>query len=99
MPHLMRLRNNLSEEELAILAISNEHPDIVKKVADQVGINYTVLLEKNNMPEPFGIERIFGVSGIPSAFYIEPDGKIKVATSGLTTLSEIKAIIKAEKPK
>jgi hypothetical protein len=51
------------------------------------------------MPEPFGVMRIFSTTGIPSAFYINPEGKVKLATSGLTKLSEIKAIIKAEQPK
>ncbi|MCP4260630.1 MAG: DUF4432 family protein [Planctomycetes bacterium] len=98
-PHLIELRKTFDEDELAILAISNEHIDIVNKVLAKVKINYTVLLEKDDMPEPFGVMRIFSTTGIPSAFYIGPEGKIKLATSGLTKLSEIKAIIKAEQPK
>jgi len=98
-PHLMKLRNTFDEDELAILAITNEHPDIVKKVVDKVKMNYTILLEKDDMPEPFGVMRIFSTTGIPSAFYINPEGKVKLATSGLTKLNEIKAIIKAEQPK
>lgn len=99
MPHLIELRKTVSEDELAILAISNEKKAIVKKVVEKVGINYTVLLEKDDMPEPFGVMRIFRTTGIPCGFYIDPVGKIKLATSGLTTISEIKAILKAEQPK
>jgi peroxiredoxin len=99
MPHLIELQKTIDEDEFAVLAISNEERDLVKKVVDQVGINYTVLLEKDDMPDPFGVMRIFRTTGIPCGFYIDPVGKIKLATSGLTTISEIKAILKAEQPK
>ena len=69
-----------------------------KKVVDEVGINYTVLLETGEMPEPFGVMRIYKTTGIPCSFYIDPEGKIKLATSGMTTAREIKAILKAERP-
>jgi peroxiredoxin len=98
-PHLIELRKTFSEDELVVLGISNENRDLVKKVVDKVGINYTVLLEKDDMPEPFGVMRIFRTTGIPSSFYIDPEGKVKLATSGLTTSSEIKAILKAEQPR
>lgn len=95
-PHLIALRNTVSEDKLAILAISNQKPDLVKKSVAQKKINYVVLLEKNNMPAPFGVLRIFRTSGIPCSFFIRPDGKIKLATSGLLSLSDMKAILQAE---
>jgi hypothetical protein len=98
MPHLIELRKTIDEEELVILAISNEQKAVVKRVVDQVGINYTVLLEQNDIPEPFGVMRIYKTTGIPCSFYINPDGTIKLATSGYTTSSEIKAIFNAEQP-
>ena len=98
-PHLIELQKTIDEDELVVLAISNEKRNLVKKVVDKVGINYTVLLEKDDMPEPFGVLRIFKTTGIPCSFYIDPEGKIKLATSGLTTSKDIKAILKAEQPK
>ena len=98
-PHLIELRKTIDEDELVVLGISNEKRNLVKKVVDEVGINYTVLLEKDDMPEPFGVLRIFKTTGIPCSFYIDPEGKIKLATSGLTTLRDIKNILKAEQPK
>ena len=95
-PHLIALRNTVSEDKLAILAISNQKPDLVKKFAADRKMNYTVLLEKGNMPEPFGVMRIFRTSGIPCSFFIQPDGKIKLATSGLLSLSDMKVILQAE---
>jgi peroxiredoxin len=95
-PHLIALRNTVSEDKLAILAISNQKPNLVKKSVAQKKINYVVLLEKNNMPAPFGVLRIYKTTGIPCSFFINPDGKIKLATSGLLSLGYMKAILEAE---
>jgi len=95
-PHLIELRNAVSEDKLAILAITYEKPDLIKKVAADKKMNYTVLLEQNNMPAPFGVMRIFRTTGIPCSFFIKPDGKIKLATSGLLSLGYMKAILQAE---
>lgn len=95
-PALIELRRTTSENKLAILAISNEKADVVGKfVADQM-INYTVLLDKGNMPSPFGFMRIYSTTGVPCSFFIDPDGKIKLATAGLLPLRDIKAILQAE---
>jgi len=95
-PHLIALRDTVSKDKLAILAISNQKPDLVKKSVAQKKINYVVLLEQNNMPAPFGVLRIYKTSGIPCSFFIKPDGKIKLATSGLLSLRDMKAILQAE---
>jgi peroxiredoxin len=102
-PHLVELRRSISEDKLAILAISYEQPERVKKFITNYNLshinykmNYTVLFEKNNMPNPFGVLRIFGTSGIPCSFFIKPDGKIKLATSGIVQLADMNAILQAE---
>jgi len=95
-PGLIELRGTIGEDKLAMLAISSDKLNAVKRfVADQ-GINYTVLLDKGNMPEPFGVMRIYSRTGVPCSFFIGPDGKIKLATSGLLSLGDIKAILQAE---
>ncbi|MCX5637499.1 MAG: peroxiredoxin family protein [Planctomycetota bacterium] len=95
-PGLVELRRTISEDKLAMLAISSDKPDVAKRfVADQE-INYTVLLDKGNMPEPFGVMRIYSRTGVPCSFFIGPDGKIKLATSGLLSLGDIRAILQAE---
>ena len=97
-PHLIELRNTVSEDKLAILAISNEGPRRVREFVTNKGMNYTVLLEKDDMPAPFGIMRIAGdrAAGIPCSFFINPEGKIKLATVGMLTLESMKAILQAE---
>lgn len=91
-PHLIKLRNIVPEDKLAMLAISFEDPGLVKRFAERRKMNYTILAaEVRNLPKPYS--RIYG---IPSSFFINPDGKIKFATEGLLTLSAIQDIFSAQ---
>ena len=90
-PHLIALRNLIGKDKLAMLAISNEKPDLVKSFVAQAKLNYTALLDQGTLPGPYNT-----INAIPSSFFIDPEGKIKLATSGLVSLSEIKAILQAE---
>jgi thiol-disulfide isomerase/thioredoxin len=89
-PHLIELRNHFSKDELTILAVSDEHPDKVKRFAESKKINYTAGTFRGQLPRPF-IE----VQTLPSAFYIDKQGKIKLGTRGIVSLAESTAIIKA----
>jgi len=93
-PYLIELRKTVSEDKLVMLAISNDKPDLLKGFVAKQRINYTVLLDKDDMPEPFGVMRIYKTLGIPCSFFIDPEGKIKLATSGLISLDEIKAVLR-----
>ncbi len=93
-PDLVKLRNGLAEDKVAMLAISAEKADLLTRFVEQK-INYTVLLDTGNMPTPFGFDRIYRTSGVPCGFFIDPRGKIILATSGLISLNELKAIIQA----
>lgn len=91
-PNLIALRNTVSTDNLAILAISTGEPaEKVINFAATNRMNYTVLLDSGNLPSPFD-----KINAIPSSFFVRPDGKIKLATSGLMSLGEIKAIIQAD---
>ena len=94
-PSLIKLRNDIPEENLAILAISDEKPDLVKRFVAAQNINYTILLDTGKMPAPFGFKRVYGTSGVPCSFFIDPEGTIKLGTGGLISLNEIKAILQA----
>jgi len=92
MPHLIALRNTIGEDKLAMLAISNERPALVENFAAQKKINYTVFSsDPRAMPAPFS-----RIKGIPCSFFIGPEGKIKLATEGLLSLGEMKAILQAD---
>ncbi len=90
-PHLIELRRAASEDDLAMLAISNEKPELVKGFVAQAQMNYTVLTDPGTLPSPYNT-----VNAIPSSFFIDRQGKIKLGTSGLISLEEIKAILQAE---
>jgi len=89
-PHLIELRKNFSRDELAILAVSSEHPNTVKRFAENRRINYTVGTQQSLGPKPFA-----DVEYLPSAFYIDKQGRIKLGTQGVVSLAESTAIIKA----
>jgi peroxiredoxin len=98
LPHLIALRNLVGEDKLAMLAISYKSaypPETTEKVKDfveQNKINYTVFsTDAGILPSPFN-----HISGIPCSFFIDSEGKIKLATEGLLSLGEIKAILQAE---
>lgn len=90
-PHLIALRDIFSADKLAILAISNESADTVKAIANDKNLNYTVISYKKALPEPFS-----NIKGIPSAFFIKPDGTLKICTEGGLQLGEMKSIILAQ---
>ena len=90
-PHLKELRNAFSKDKLAILAVSKEPTAIVKKFADEQGINYTVLPNAGSLPTPFDKEEF-----IPNSFFIDTQGKLKLAVRGIVPTADSKAIIQAE---
>jgi len=99
LPHLIALRNTVSEDELAMLAISYittmppQTTEIVKNFVEKNKvINYPVFsTDQRVMPAPFRT-----VGSIPCSFFIDPEGRIKLATEGLLTLGYMKAILQAE---
>ncbi len=97
-PGLIELRNNTDKDKLAMLAISYittgspNTTEMVKSLVERQKINYTVLsVDISDMPAPYN-----RVSGIPCSFFIDPEGKIKLATEGLLSSDIIMAIIQAE---
>jgi peroxiredoxin len=91
-PQLISLRSSVSEDKLAMLAISTEPPRLVKKFAEERNINYPVFAaDITTLPDPFS-----RIMYIPSSFFIGPQGKIKIAVSGAISVREIKAILEAE---
>jgi peroxiredoxin len=97
-PHLIALRNTIGEDKLAMLAISYksayppETTEKVKNFVEQNKINYMVFsTDMDTMPAPFN-----RITSIPCSFFIDSEGKIKLATEGLLSLGEIEAILQAE---
>ena len=90
-PHLIELRKRISEDELAMLAISNEDPATLQRYAESKGLNYTIISARSLLPAPFG-----SVEGIPAGFVVDKEGKIKLATEGVVSLTEMVQILRAK---
>ena len=89
-PHLIKLRDTLGPDKLQILAISNEPVELLKEFAGSKRINYVVATMNSPLPAPLN-----RVQGIPATFFIDPDGKLKLAAVGVVSLEEDIAIINA----
>jgi peroxiredoxin len=96
-PHLIKLRDSMPPEKLAILGISyitqsNTKQMIIDFVAKNPKINYPVLpAEESSMPQPYN-----SINSIPSSFFVDPAGKIKLATTGLLSADEVRNILRAK---
>lgn len=91
MPWLVALQNQYRAQGLEIIGVSMDDTgkDGVEKFAQQMGLNYTVLMGKDSVGEAYG-----GVQGLPTTFYIGRDGKVLDTVSGLISKSEIEDNIK-----
>jgi len=87
-PHLKELRTAFDQENLAILTISNEAPALLKTFATDQSLNYTVLTSSGDLPAPFGKAQY-----IPTSFFVDREGKFKLAGVGLVPAGDAKAIV------
>ena len=90
-PHLKELRGAYQDKDLAVLAISNEPPAVLKEFADKEGVNFTVLSGGANLAAPFG-----EVQYAPGSFFIDPRGRFKLAMTGLVPTSDAKAVLQTQ---
>lgn len=91
-PSLKTLRNMIGENKLVILAISNEPLERVKRFAQIQQLNYPVFSYDNLlMGRPYN-----QTISIPSSFFINPQGKIKIITEGTVPLEDLRAILEIE---
>ena len=94
---LSELRKTIPQDELAMLAISFLSPqnteEMVRQYVQQNNlINYPVAaVGTEAIPAPFSSSQY-----IPCAFFISPEGVIKIATLGPVTLPDMKALVKAK---
>ncbi len=89
-PHLIALREAVGEDELEIVAVSQESVDELRAFAEGAGINYVVGTVDSELPEPFA-----GVRSIPMTFFVDPEGRLKVAALGVISTEESLAIVRA----
>jgi peroxiredoxin len=90
-PELIELRKSIGEDRLAILAISREDSALLKNFAAENQLNFTVLSSAGaTMPSPYA-----DVEVVPSVFFIDPEGKIRLVTRGYLPRSDIEKVLNA----
>ncbi len=88
-PDLITLRKKYSEDQLAMIAISDEPLSVVKPFVDTSKMNYTIVAtDSSKLPSPLN-----RVGAIPTSFYLNGSGEIKNTSVGLKTLEQIEAIL------
>ena len=91
-PQLKELRSGYADKDLVILSVSNEPPALLKEFAEKERINYTVLSGGGGaLPAPFG-----EVQYVPSSFFIDAQGRFKMAATGFMPVEDAKAIVQAQ---
>jgi len=83
-PDLIKLRKEVSPDELAIIGISNEDKQELLEFVTKKNINYTIATAED-LPAPYNY-----ISAIPTTFFIDRQGIIQNLVSGHSSLEEFK---------
>ncbi len=91
-PWFMELEKQYASQGLVVIgvAMDDDAKDVVPKFAQEMKIDYPVLLGSEQVADQYG-----GVEGLPMTFYIGRDGKIVKRIAGLTSHHDIEESIKA----
>jgi peroxiredoxin len=92
MPWFVDLQKQYAAEGLQVVGISVDEdasPDELTKFAKELGVNYPILLAKDNVEESYG-----GIQFLPVTIFIGRDGKIVDKVFGLKGRAEIEDNIK-----
>jgi peroxiredoxin len=83
-PHLNKLYNETSRDDLMIIGISNENQVTLKSFVAGKGVNYPVASE-GNLPSPYK-----DVHAIPTTFFIDRKGMIQSVVVGYREFNQLK---------
>jgi peroxiredoxin len=91
MPWFVDLQQKYGAEGLQVVGIAMDDAghDTIAKFAQDMKVNYTVLLGKNDVAEAYG-----GVEFLPTTFYIDRQGNIQARVFGLADRREIENNVK-----
>ena len=103
-PWLVELRNQYASKGFEILGVSTDDLDRdnpktlakdkaeIAKSAQQLGINYPVLIDGATLDKPYGGPD--GLDAMPTSFFVDRNGKVVAAELGLTSKDDIEGNIK-----
>ena len=92
-PHLNEISAQADENNIKILAISDEDPELIKSFVSANNMNYTVLQDDGSLPRIFTRARR---RGLPCAVFIDKEGKVKLIANGAMGMEDMKAVIAAK---
>jgi peroxiredoxin/outer membrane lipoprotein-sorting protein len=78
LPHIQKIYDDLKEEGLEVLAISNEREATVRRFIEKEGYSFPVLLDAGK-----SVTRAYDVSALPTLFIIDREGVIRSHLVGL----------------
>lgn len=89
-PEFIDLQSEYGEDKLVILGVSVDQGDlsVVPEFAKNYGINYPVLYANQDVQRKYG-----PIRSIPTAFIIDPEGKVRDLAIGLRPKSYFKEMI------
>jgi peroxiredoxin len=70
-PHFVELVREYGDRGLAVVGVSDEPAELQEKFADELKINYTLLIQRSDLPAPFD-----GIDAFPTTFILDKDGRV-----------------------
>jgi len=87
-PMLNELHHAYAEAGLTVLGISDEKADVVRKFAEEVGIDYP------NLVDPGEVSESYHVLGLPTAFLVDQQGRVVASYMGPKSRRQLEAKIR-----
>jgi thiol-disulfide isomerase/thioredoxin len=89
-PALVKLQDKFKAQNFRVLAINMDDAegDKVKAIAQEMGINYPLLIGSEDIAQQFG-----GVDALPTSFLVGKDHKIKEKIVGLHAYEDLEILI------
>jgi len=75
-PELVRMQSTLEENHTELVLVSYGNAEANWKLADEHGLNCTILLLKDSVAEKYLSEKVFKYCGTPSAYLLEEQGHV-----------------------
>ncbi|MGA2355504.1 MAG: TlpA disulfide reductase family protein [Terriglobales bacterium] len=78
-PFFERLRKAYGAEKVALVGISQDDKVNTSAFLKEYGITFPTLLDD---PAGYAVSNAYGLTNVPTWFFIEPDGEIKISSVG-----------------
>ncbi len=77
-PFLERMHKSFGNSSATFLAISQDDAQDTREFCTEYGIAFPALIDN----EPYAISNAYGLTNVPSVFFIAPDGIVKLTSIG-----------------